>query len=354
MRDMHHLILRCDCKFKYLIEQYFEQGMHRKDHPVSEYVLMPEWTRLRYALDYGLYPEEARKTENKVSFKRLLRDSGYNTAGEVGWLQVDKEHHIPVVEPPSGNPKKLDEALSEFGCVFAKPSDGLQGLGCGKIERGGDDFPYLLNGKQATEQDIVSFINAQPTIGRADTPEPVAKRLLVEPLLINHESLRCFHPSSLNTMRVLTMRTPGGGVEVNRAIMRFGTGGRCTDNLHAQGIAIPVNLRTGEMVEWGHVQKLSAPPYRQHPDSGLTFKGVPIPYWQESLELVLEVRRQICPHLFNVGFDVVITPTGPLLLEANVHSGFFQRAGAGGIRPIMNTWLKPLAEEFRKGNPIPY
>jgi hypothetical protein len=147
------------------------------------------------------------------------------------------------------------------------------------------------------------------------------------------------------------MKTPCGGVELNRAILRFGAGGSTVDNLSAGGVSVPVDINTGKLVKYGHAKAIETPPYTKHPDSGITFEGFEIPYWKEAVELTMELRRKLFPEVFNIGFDVAITPHGPVMIEANVRSGFFLRASAGGLRPIMNCWLRPLVEELQAGRP---
>ena len=243
-----------------------------------------------------------------------------------------------AVTRPDGSQLSINEVLSEYGAVFAKPDDGLQGKNCFKILPGEEPGKYLLNGETVTAEELRSKIKI---------------RLIVERLIRNHEQIERFHPSSLNTMRIITMRTPGGGIEVNRAIMRFGCGGAAIDNLRAGGVAVPMDAQ-GKLSRYGAMKDVSRLPLEAHPDSHISFEGFQVPYFKESCDLCVAVHKSISPGLFNIGFDVVITPEGPLLLEANVHSGYFQRVGAPGCRPIMNTWLKPLVEEFLKGNPIPY
>ena len=53
-----------------------------------------------------------------------------------------------------------------------------------------------------------------------------------------------------------------------------------------------------------------------HPDSGIVFSELLIPYLAESIELAKSAHRWM-PYMYSIGWDVAITPNGPLLLEGN-------------------------------------
>ena len=53
-----------------------------------------------------------------------------------------------------------------------------------------------------------------------------------------------------------------------------------------------------------------------HPDSGVRFTGLQVPFWNEVLELCRGAAR-ICPNLRSIGWDIAIAPGGPMIIEAN-------------------------------------
>ena len=46
------------------------------------------------------------------------------------------------------------------------------------------------------------------------------------------------------------------------------------------------------------------------------FAGKVIPFFEESISLAMEAHKHV-PQLFTIGWDIVTTPDGPLLLEGN-------------------------------------
>lgn len=96
---------------------------------------------------------------------------------------------------------------------------------------------------------------------------------------------------------------------------RMPTGEEVVDNFAAGGIAAPVDLETGRLgVAIG--KDVSRGQFREHPDSGAPIAGTALPFWPEAQRLALDAQR-----LFNdvpfVGWDIVLGPDGPTLLEAN-------------------------------------
>lgn len=352
-RDMLTLIWKYNCRVKNIMGSYFNEGLHRTSNPLNECNIWVEWTRLRYILDYNTNNEDViRKVANKLVCKRELVRRGYPTAAYLGMLIMVDE--APMILNEDGNYESLDDCLGRVGAIFVKPDNMLQGIGCAKIQASCKNGVWLYNGVEINALELGKRIrkrgiNVDPLAAAATSKNA----LLVEPLIVNHPELAKFHPASLNTLRIITMRTPSGGVEVCRAIMRFGAEGKTVDNMAAGGVAVPVSAE-GILSEFGHRKQINLPPYRAHPDTGVKFKGTVVPYWKESVELCMNIRRNFCPELFVIGFDVAITPTGPLIVEINKNSDFFQRAGAGGTRRYINTWLHPLVKEYLAGNPIPY
>lgn len=349
MIDMKTLIWKHNCKWKFIIQEYFDEGLHRIDHPLEEYVLLMEWNRLRDVFDYTLYPEIVQKINNKIEYKKILQQHEYPVSSVLGMLKICDEKI--VLEKTDGTFQSLTEVVNKTGGIFVKPDNMLQGKGCAKIQPTMHQDKYLLNNKEADEATIIKNIFHDNVSHTSQTVSKTNNALLTELLVENHPDIGAFHPASLNTLRIIIMRTPGGGVELNRAVMRFGAHGSSVDNLYAGGIGVPVDIKNGCLVAWGHALAADTPPYDRHPDTGILFEGFKIPYWKESLEMVLDIRKKLFPEVFNIGFDVAITPHGPVMIEANVSSCFFQRASAGGLRPLMNSWLRPLIEELQAGNP---
>lgn len=58
-------------------------------------------------------------------------------------------------------------------------------------------------------------------------------------------------------------------------------------------------------------------PVQKHPQTGVVFKGFQIPMWKESVETCLHAAAKLAP-IRSIGWDVAVTPEGPVVLEANM------------------------------------
>lgn len=130
-----------------------------------------------------------------------------------------------------------------------------------------------------------------------------------------HEDVSRLHAASVNTMRILTFNNKGK-IELFSAALRIGTNNRSVDNWGAGGIAVPIDLETGQLGEEGVYKPGFGSRIKQHPDTGVTLLGYQLPFFRESLELVSRCHRYLYG-IHSIGWDVAITPEGPVLIEAN-------------------------------------
>jgi hypothetical protein len=63
---------------------------------------------------------------------------------------------------------------------------------------------------------------------------------------------------------------------------------------------------------------------RAHPDTNLEISGRKIPEMPQIIALVEKAHASMCPGVPMVGWDVAVTPTGLMLLEANLSCNFFR------------------------------
>ena len=135
---------------------------------------------------------------------------------------------------------------------------------------------------------------------------------------------REIYPHTTNTVRVICMRDHDGEPFVARGILRLGSrSSEGVDNFGQGGLAADVNLETG-MLGVAVEHDASAPrapnSHSQHPDSGTEIYGRVLPNWNNAKEASLKLMRQL-PFINYVGWDIVLTDTGPVFLEGNNYTG---------------------------------
>lgn len=154
---------------------------------------------------------------------------------------------------------------------------------------------------------------------------------LVQPLIQQHESLCALHPRSVNTIRLVTLFYENK-VIVDAAVLKIGNAGGIVDNLLAGGLVAGIDMRTGHLFPTARQRAIfGQDEYEYHPDTGVAFAAVTIPFWNEVIDLVSKAAIEL-PHLPILGWDVAVTPTGPILVEANAYWGVtLMQDGWGGM-----------------------
>ena len=146
----------------------------------------------------------------------------------------------------------------------------------------------------------------------------VKQQTLVEEYIVGDDAIQQFHPSSLNSIRFVTVAY-GGKAFPFGAFLRMGVGDMLIDNAHAGGLFAQINMESGIIESDGiTVDGLRVP---VHPDSKLPIKGFQIPQWPAIVDFCLDAARQT--NNIITGWDVIITQQGKLeFIEANSRPDF--------------------------------
>ena len=182
------------------------------------------------------------------------------------------------------------------------------------------------NGGGGTGVMILSLVNNEFTVNgkRSELAglDELIKNLnnyFISEFIIQGEYGNEFFPNTINTIRVLTMIDPETKKPfIPIAVQRMGcNNSQPTDNWSQGGFCAEIDLETGELsaaltfpknrrVEW----------FDKHPETGAQIKGLIVPKWKEIKEGILNVVEKH-PHLIYVGWDVVTTEDGYMILEGN-------------------------------------
>lgn len=156
----------------------------------------------------------------------------------------------------------------------------------------------------------------------------------LEEVIKQHPEVSKIYPDAINTVRVVTIVTTKDGKSILTipeeerknielvphiicAYFRIGNG-KFVDNFNSGGMVAPVNETTGIVSQVAIDKQKNI--YEKHPQTGTQIKGFQFPYWNEILELCKKACKEI-PEMGYVGWDVAITPDGPLLVEGNEFPG---------------------------------
>ena len=178
--------------------------------------------------------------------------------------------------------------------VFAKPNRGTCGNGIEKLR-------------------VAEFDSAQALLDYVR-----GKKLLVlEQVLTQHPEMARLHPQSVNTLRIVT-DVVDGTVHIAYVVLKIGTGDGYCDNSGQGGVICRVDPQTGTVVSVATDDYFQV--FERHPDTGVEFRGIKIPLFEEALALARRAAL-VVPQITHVGWDVAITPDGPVLIEGNDYPG---------------------------------
>lgn len=196
-----------------------------------------------------------------------------------------------------------------------------------------------LDCKTASKMEILNFVEKYPavivkpiesacgvgickwvsqTVDDEKIDKIVGANYIIEEAIENCSELKALNPSSLNTLRMVTFVDKKANVHIINVVLRVGQGNSIMDNAHAGGIACVVNSRTGRL--GGEARTFKDEIFEYHPTTNVRFLDFQIPRFDECVNFVMRLASEI-PAARLVGWDVVITPTGLEVLEANIPPG---------------------------------
>jgi hypothetical protein len=230
-------------------------------------------------------------------------------------FQLLTEPHLPalpelygvidegVFRPHAAAEDDVLAVLERVGRLVLKPTRGGKGDGVDFLDRTEDGL--VLNG------DPVNRPTLRDRLGGLD-------EYLVTEFVEQHDYAATIFPDATNTLRVHTVfdrRTDEA--DVVRVVHRFGsTSSAPTDNWSRGGYCVPVDAETGRLKRLLLVDGPTRSALERHPATGATIEGVTVPYWERVRELV---REAAALHRYAplIGWDIVVTADGPVLIEAN-------------------------------------
>ncbi len=160
--------------------------------------------------------------------------------------------------------------------------------------------------------------------------------------IVQHPDINKIYAGCINTLRFDIAVDEESNLHLLGAVMRFGAGGSYIDNRSMGGFFISVDAEKGQLLKNGYMQMgFGGKKIEKHPDTGFVFEGFEIPFFHEAVELVFKASSLIPNKL--LGWDIAITPDGPVVVEGNYASNITMTEVAyGGYlkHPIIKEFLK--------------
>lgn len=138
-------------------------------------------------------------------------------------------------------------------------------------------------------------------------------RILVEEIATQCEELSRLHPTSINTIRIVTLNN-----EIVAAYLRIGNNNNIVDNFNHDGLVAPINIETGIIDYLAIDKKMNT--YERHPITNESILWFRIPKWPRIKRFAIQVSKEI-PEVGYVGWDICLGEKDPFLIEGNEFPG---------------------------------
>jgi hypothetical protein len=203
----------------------------------------------------------------------------------------------------------VDPAMTQL-----PPVDLFVKIKLGRGGRGAEKWSYVggtyrdAGGRRLTAAELAEYLKRRAKF----------EKRVVEYCLTNHSDLADLNLGALATARILTARNEQGEIEATHAVFRMPQRpGAPVDNIHAGGIAAPVDLATGKLGRATDLGlKTTSRWHERHPATDAVILGRTLPHWPAALELTRRAHQRIGDRVV-VGWDVALLQGGPCLIEGN-------------------------------------
>lgn len=179
--------------------------------------------------------------------------------------------------------------------------------------------------------------------GRRISPAALAEQCrnrdcIVQRFVENHHAVAKVSNGALAVLRIVTGMNERGDAELIASLIALPHGELETS---VGAIMCSIDRETGRIT---HALKPIEDQVSQHPDTGAPIVGLVLPFWHESIELVVRAHASAFPRFAFLGWDVALTEDGPLLLETNSGWGAIFHQMLEG--PIGHTAFSRLVSQY--------
>jgi len=162
--------------------------------------------------------------------------------------------------------------------------------------------------------------------------------------IIQHREMNRLNPYCVNSLRIVVYTNKSQKENLMSASLRTALRKIYVDNVSNGGGSIPVDMEEGVLTGniYTDFEKGRGKVWKRHPVTNMEIKGFKIPYYKEARKLALEASSAL-PQISLIGWDIAITPEGPLIIEGNKSPDLnFQEVAQKGFRrnPVYASLMK--------------
>jgi hypothetical protein len=291
----------CKKYWKCYPHHYFTNNLYRADNEVTDEELInyiPQFYWYYVFLPHYSSPSFYMIGENKIiieQFFKALKISQPKTL----CILLHGYVYSSGMERLTGNQVQNELIHNNPEKLFVKPAEGCGGKGIHIFHK--NDPGHFVT------KDNVSFDqNFLDTIGKDQD-------YIVQYGVTQNREISEIYPESVNTFRIYT-ENKNGVSRVVCAMLRMGRGHKEIDNVSSGGICVNIDISTGKLGDYA--MSYDEEKIAQHPDTHVAFHNVTISQWDE-IRKFATVSASKMPFLTYLGWDIALTPDGPVAIEIN-------------------------------------
>jgi len=294
-------ILVCKKYWKCYPHHYFTNNLYRADHEVTDEELInyiPQFYWFNVFLPHYSSPSFYVIGENKIiieQFFKALKISQPKTS----CILLHGYVYSSGMERLTGNQVQNELIQNNPEKLFMKPTEGCGGKGIQIFHKKGSGH-YINEGNVSFDQNFLD------TIGKY-------QNYIVQYGVTQHKEISEIYPESVNTFRIIT-ENKNGEAHVVCAMLRMGRHRKEIDNVSSGGICVNIDISTGKLGDYA--MSYDEEKIAQHPDTHIAFHNVTISHWDKIRKFATESASRM-PFLTYLGWDIALTPEGPVAIEIN-------------------------------------
>lgn len=226
--------------------------------------------------------------------------------------------------------------------LFGKPVEGSKSIGTALFSSIDLEAQTILlgNGNKTTVSDLAKEIFMGFSGG-----------YVFQAAVVQHDAVNAVIGTAIGTVRVVTVMQDGVPL-VLYTVWKIPAPDAMSDNFWQSGSMIAeVEVSSGQIKQVRRGTGMNVEQIESHPVSKSKLAGFVLPHWQDILTLAQNCHR-LTPENGILGWDIAITPDGPLVIECNTspfHT-LYQMATGQGI--LNDAFSAKFAKVFRRNEAI--
>lgn len=297
------------------VREYFTLNLFKPENKLKHVLTTRQFERFRKELSPPYY---MCLLEDKLVFDRYIKSFGFPVANTLGRIDRGSIHWFSPYRIES-----IDKITVNSLHCYVKILTKWGGIDVHMLEV--DNGKLFIDRNPSTVEDL-KWLTSNG-------------HYLLQETVVQHTVLQKLNPSCVNTLRIVTI-SDGHQIQYLSGIIRMGIGNSITDNITSGGIGCGIQ-DDGFLMKEGFDGTLRLD---RHPDTGVCFDGFKIP-WYEEAKLLARLMHQSFHCFFMIAWDIAITETGPLVIEANPIGDIIY---VQHFFPHIKHTISSLADSYRK------